>query len=211
MKCIIAANGSLTPTKKILSLINSGDLVIAADGGAAHLHRLNIIPDMIIGDLDSISSTTLDFYKSKQVPMITHPARKDQTDTELCIDHALDKGCKELVFLGVTGHRLDHTLANVFLLRRLADINVKARIIDNHNEIYLVLSNLVVHGAPGDLLSVIPVSEKVTGLTLQGLEYPLTDKTLTMGTALGISNCFTGTQASIHIDSGVILVIKSRE
>ena len=211
MKCIIAANGALTATEEILSQINSADMIIAADGGAGHLHRMNIIPDIIIGDLDSVSSDTLDFYKSKQVSLMPHPARKNQTDTELCIDYALERGCSEITFIGVTGHRLDHTLANVLLLRRLADHGIAARIIDAHNEIYLVLSDLIVRGAPGDLLSVIPVSETVTGLTLTGLEYPLTDKTLNMGTALGISNCFTGTQAAIHIDSGVVLVIKSRE
>jgi len=211
MKCIIAANGALTPTEEILSQINSADMIIAADGGAVHLHRMNIIPDIIIGDLDSISPTTLDFFKSKQVPTVCHPARKDQTDTELCIDYARGKGCTQIVFIGVTGHRLDHTLANIFILRRLSDLGIRARIIDAKNEIYLVLSDLVVRGAPGDLLSVIPVSKKVTGLTLTGLDYPLTDKTLGMGTALGISNCFTGTEAKIHIDSGVILVVKSRE
>lgn len=211
MKCIIAANGALTATKEILSQINSADMVIAADGGAGHLHQMNIIPDIIIGDLDSLSSATLDFYRSKQVPMMTHPARKNQTDTELCIDYALGQGCSQIILLGVTGHRLDHTLANVFLLRRLADNGISARIIDAHNEIYLVLSHLIVRGTPGDLLSVIPVSETVTGLTLTGLEYPLTDKTLNMGTALGVSNCFTGTEAEIHIDSGAVLVTKSRE
>jgi len=211
MKCIIAANGALPPTEQILSQISSADIIIAADGGAVHLHRMNIIPDMIIGDLDSISPATLDFYQSKQVPMVTHPARKDQTDTELCIDYALGQGCTQIVFLGVTGHRLDHTLANIFLLRRLSDLGINARIIDAHNEIYLVLSDLVVQGMPGDLLSVIPASETVTGLTLKGLEYPLADKTLNMGTALGVSNCFTGTEAKVHIDSGVVLVIKSRE
>jgi len=211
MKCIIAANGALTPSEKIISQINSADMIIAADGGAVHLHHMNIIPDIIIGDLDSISPDTRHFYQSKKVPMVTHPARKDQTDTELCIDHALENGCTEIVFIGVTGHRLDHTLANIFLLRPLVDLNVKARIIDAHNEIYLVLSHLTIHGEPGDLISVIPVSEKVTGLTLTGMDYPLTDKTMRMGTALGVSNCFTDTRAEIHIDSGIVLVVLSRE
>ncbi|WDP89423.1 MAG: thiamine diphosphokinase [Desulfobacter sp.] len=211
MKCIIAASGQLTPTREIRAQFSDADLIIAADGGASHLHRMKITPDIIIGDLDSISSDTLDFFSSARVPINTYPSKKDQTDTELCIEYAATKGCTQIVFLGVTGHRLDHTIANVLLLRRTADLGIDARIMDAHNEIYLVVSDLTLKGVPGDLLSVIPVSERVTGLTLEGLEYPLKNKTLEMGTALGVSNCFTGTRAHISIASGVLLVTKSRE
>ena len=211
MKAIIVANGTLSRDMAIQSLLADADLVIAADGGAVHLQRLGVSPDIIIGDLDSISDDALASFKSEQIPMAAHPARKDQTDTELCIDYALAQGCREILFLGVTGNRLDHTLANIFLLRRLADQGITARITDAHNDIYLVLSDLVLKGVPGDLLSVIPVSDRVTGLTLTGLEYPLTDKTLHMGTALGVSNCFTGHEATVHIDSGAVIVTKSRD
>lgn len=211
MKAIIVANGTLSREMDIPTLLADADLVIAADGGAVHLQHLGICPDIIIGDLDSISEDALASFKSKQIPMTAHPARKDQTDTELCIDYALAQGCREILFLGVTGNRLDHTLANIFLLRRLADQGIAARITDAHNDIYLVLSDLALEGAPGDLLSVIPVSDTVTGLTLTGLEYPLTDKTLYMGTALGVSNCFTGYEATVRIDSGAVIVTKSRD
>ncbi|MDD9301055.1 MAG: thiamine diphosphokinase [Desulfobacter sp.] len=211
MKSIIIANGTLTPCRKILSELKQADLIIAADGGAGHLNQMKILPHVIIGDLDSIDPATLDFYRKKKIPIITHPPRKDQTDTELCIDYALEKKSDEIVFLGVVGHRLDHTLANIFLLRKMADLGIPARIMDAHNEIYLVLSDLTLYGSPQDLFSIIPISDKVTGMTLSGLEYPLTDKTLYMGTALGVSNWFTGTKASVHIDSGAVLVTRSQE
>lgn len=211
MKCMIVANGRLAPTPGILREFKDADLILAADGGAVHLHRMNLLPDMIIGDMDSIPPDTLNYFTRQKVAVDTYPSRKDQTDTELCIECAAARGCKQIVFVGVTGHRLDHTLANVLLLRRTADLGMAAKIMDEHNEIHLVVSRLTLEGAPGDLVSVIPVSEQVTGLTLHGLEYPLTNKTLKMGTALGVSNRFSGTRAEICIDSGVILVTKSKE
>ncbi len=211
MKSIIVANGSFSPTRMILSELNTADLILAADGGAVHLHELNICPHAIIGDLDSISSEAKVFFTSKKVPIHTFPTRKDQTDTELCIHYAVGQGSTEIILLGVTGQRLDHTLANIFLLRTILALGIKGRIMDSHNEIYLVDSEITIQGSPGELLSVIPVSEKVTGLTLEGLEYPLTNKTLVQGTTLGISNCFAESTALIKIDTGLILVTKSMD
>ncbi|MCG8637290.1 MAG: thiamine diphosphokinase [Desulfobacterales bacterium] len=211
MKSVIVANGNFIPTPAILSQLHSADLILAADGGAVHLHELNICPHGIIGDLDSISVEAEDFFSLKNIPVHRYPARKDSTDTELCITHAIDRGSREIILTGVTGHRLDHTLANVFLLRTLLDRGVKGRIMDAHNEIHLTGSEIIIRGTPGELLSIIPVSDKVTGLTLEGLEYPLTDKTLVQGSTLGVSNCFAGPTARITIKSGLILVIKSTD
>ncbi len=211
MKCIIVASGQFTPTDTILSQINAADLILAADGGAVHLQKINVIPDMIIGDLDSICTETQQFYRARQVPIKTYPTRKDKTDTALCIDYAAARGCTHITFIGVTGQRLDHTLANILLLRQTADLGIEARIMDAHNEIYLVVSDLKIEGRPGELLSIIPVSEQITGLTLEGLEYPLKNAALYMGTTLGVSNCFTANRASIHIDSGALIVTKSKD
>lgn len=211
MKTVIVANGSFTPTPDILSRLNTADMIIAADGGASHLYGSNICPDVIIGDLDSIDAEAKAFFESKNVPVHTYPAQKDQTDTELCIDYAANQGSVEIILTGVTGTRLDHTLANVFLLRRLLDMGIKGSIVDAHNEIFITASGLTVNGAPGEILSVVPVSGRVTGLTLEGLAYPLTNKTISMGDTLGISNVFTGSTAQIRLDSGIVLIIKSAD
>lgn len=211
MKTVIVANGSFTPTPDILSRLNTADMIIAADGGASHLYGSGICPDVIIGDLDSIDAEARAFFESKNVPVHTYPSQKDQTDTELCIDYAANQGSVEIILTGVTGTRLDHTLANVFLLRRLLDMGIKGSIVDAHNEIFITSSGLTVNGAPGEILSVVPVSGRVTGLTLKGLEYPLTNKTISMGNTLGISNVFTGSTAQIRLDSGIALIIKSTD
>jgi len=211
MNCIIVASGNLLFTPEIKGLLAGADLIIAADGGAAHLKQADISPHVIIGDMDSILPDTRQYFEKNLTPIITHPSRKNQTDTELCIEFAIKKGATCITLLGVTGHRLDHTLANIFLLRKLADLGVESRIIDANNEIYLVMDRLKLKGKKRDLLSVLPISEKVTGLTLTGLEYPLENATISMGSSLGISNYFNETLATISIASGILLVTKSRE
>lgn len=187
-------------------------MVIAADGGAVHLHRMNIVPRIIIGDLDSIPEKILSFFKEKQVKILKHPPRKNQTDLELCMEYALDQGSDDLLIMGATSStRLDHTLGNIFLLRKFADQGIPVTILDAYNDIHIVASRLTLTGRPGDLVSVIPISDHVKGLTLEGLEYPLTDQTLGMGTSMGISNVFEQNKAVISLESGAVLVIKPKE
>jgi thiamine pyrophosphokinase len=211
MNCIIVASGNLFFSQKIKRLLQEADLIIAADGGATHLKRMNLFPHFIIGDMDSIHPEDRQFFKNNHTPIIPHPSRKDSTDTDLCVDFALGKGATAITLIGVTGHRLDHTLANIFLLRRLAAKGIKSKIIDTNNEIYLVTDLLKLKGNIGELLSVIPISDRVTGLTLKGLEYPLENVSISMGSSLGISNYFSQTDVTISITTGILLVTKSRD
>lgn len=211
MKAVIIANGNLSETDRLLSRIHQADIVIAADGGAVHLHRMGIVPRVIIGDLDSIPEKIHSFFKEKQVKILSHPARKNQTDLELCMEYAVEQGCDDILIMGATSTRLDHTLGNIFLLRKLADQGVPVTLLDAYNDIHIVMSRLTLTGHPGDLISVIPISDHVKGLTLEGLEYPLTNQTLCMGTSMGISNVFAQKKADISLTSGAVLVIKPKE
>ncbi len=209
MNCIIVASGNLLFSPEIKNLLKKTDLLIAADGGASHLKQMDIHPHVIIGDMDSIHPATRQFFEKNLTPIITHPSRKNSTDTDLCIDFAIKKGATAITLVGVTGTRLDHTLANIFLLKKLADLGIKSKILDAHNEVYLVTDHLELNGEKGALLSVIPISDTVTGLTFTGLEYPLEDACIPMGSSLGISNYFSQTSATISIATGVLLVTKS--
>lgn len=211
MKCVVVASGNFKYTQKVKEVIQRADLIICADGGVQHLKKIQIDPDIIIGDMDSTDHGTQSFFRNKKVPVIQHPEKKNETDTELCISHAIEKGAEKITLLGVTGTRLDHTLANILLLKQPAAHNIPACIIDNHNEIYLVLDTLTLIGKPGQLLSVIPVTPQVTGITLTGLEYPLDNATLYMGETLGISNVFKKERVSIRIKSGIVIVTKSQD
>ncbi len=211
MKTLIIASG-LIQEKHILSeLVQACQMVICADGGARYMRDAGILPDVIIGDFDSITADDCRFFEKKQVRMIRHPADKDATDTELAADWAVENGADDITFTGASGVRLDHTLANIFLLKKLAARNVPARIMDDHNEIHVVQTRIELTGKPGDTLSVIPASESVKGIRLDGLAYPLHDAEIAMGSSLGISNRFTGHTAAVSIKSGLIVVTKSRD
>ena len=209
MKCVIIASGDLEYTNDIHRMIKTAQLIISADGGARHLRILNILPHVMIGDFDSIHPDDKQFFKEKQVKMLTFPSRKNHTDSELCISWALENNATDITLLGVTGTRLDHTLANIFLLKKLARQNIPARIINKNNEIHIVTNFLELKGRPKDFLSIIPITEKVTGITLRGLEYPLVNATLEMGSCLGISNSFKEAVASVSIEKGILIVTKS--
>ncbi len=211
MKCVIIANGDLDHTKETLDWIRGAQLIISADGGARHLRALKISPHIMIGDFDSIHPDDQQFFKKKQVKTLSFSPKKDQTDTELCLSWALENNATDITFLGVTGSRLDHTLANIFLLQKLARQNIPARIINKNNQIHIVNRYLRIKGGPDDFLSIIPVTDKVIGVTLKGLEYPLSDQTIKRGSSLGVSNSFIETFASVSIKKGCLIVIKSKD
>ena len=217
MNCLIISGGTLDPARTLTwyrrldTLINQADLIIAADSGARHLRKSGCLPHVIVGDLDSIDPQTLAFFKKKNIPIHSHPSRKNQTDTELCLSYALDRGADHITFLAATGTRMDHTLANILLLTQTADAGVKARILDAKNELFLVKDRLELTGDPGQLISLIPISSEVTGVTLKGLAYPLCNHTLLRGSSLGVSNYFSDTIAVISVESGILCVARSMD
>lgn len=211
MKCIIIANGDLEYSSQIRKMIDNAPLIVSADGGARHLKAFNVIPHVLIGDFDSIRPEDKKYFAAHSINTIDFPSKKDVTDTELCIKWALAHHATDITLLGVTGTRLDHTLANIFLLKRLAMLNIPARIIDKYNEIHIVTDSLTLEGEPGSFLSIIPVSKKVIGITLTGLTYPLKDATIHMGSSQGISNVFAQNRASISLKRGILIVTKSKD
>ena len=184
-------------------------MIICADGGAKHLRTLNILPHVMIGDFDSINPDDHLFFKEKKIKILTYPLKKNYTDTDLCVSHALKYRASDITLLGVTGTRMDHTLANIFLLKKLALLNIPARIINQHNEIHVVTDYLELKGKPKELLSIIPITQTVNGITLTGLEYPLKNADMNMGDTLGISNVFKESTISIRVKKGVLIVTRS--
>jgi thiamine pyrophosphokinase len=211
MRCVIIANGDLEYTSDIIKIIKNAQMIISADGGARHLRTLNISPHVMIGDFDSINPDNYSFFKKKEIKILNFPLKKNHTDTELCVSYALKNKASDITLLGVTGSRLDHTLANIFLLKKLAKLNIQARIINKHNEIFMVTNFIELKGKPKELLSIIPVTQDVTGVTLTGLEYPLKNASMQMGDSIGISNVFKESVVSISIKSGVLIVTRSKD
>ncbi|SDK43258.1 thiamine diphosphokinase [Natronincola ferrireducens] len=213
MEVIIIANGDIEDLEYVRN-IATDKYIICADGAAKYLTQLLIIPNLLVGDLDSIASQDLDWMMEKGVNFKKFPTRKDQTDTELAVEYALDLQPKAITIIGALGSRQDHSLANVMLLWKIlnsSNNSIKAKIINEKNEIMITNSTLSVRGEIGEVLSIIPLTDIVKGVTLKGLEYPLENKDIVRGSTLGVSNVFATDKAYISIEEGILIIIKSRD
>lgn len=187
----------------------SVDYVICADRGVCHARVLGIIPDLIVGDFDSTSKEDLEYFKEKGIEIETFDPHKNETDTELAILRAMEKGATEVVIYGGLGSRLDHSLANVHLLYKLLKANIKGKLMNPNNIVYLAQNYMKVSGEKGDLLSLIPFAGRVTGVTTKNLEYPLKDAIIDIGTSLGVSNVFLEEDVEIWMEKGLLIIIKA--
>lgn len=189
------------------------DQIIAADKGVQYAADLGLIPDVILGDFDSLDENTQKQMQTWNIPIRTFPAEKDYTDTHLAIEEAISIGADEITLFGATGTRLDHTWANVGLLQMAMQRGVRAWIVDKNNRISMWNRERVMQKkeAFGDYISLIPYTEKVTGITLTGFYYPLDHAELTLGISLGISNELVDDVGVISMESGDLIVIESRD
>lgn len=213
MNCVIFANGQFFLSAAEHSLWLQADLVIATDGGARHCHALQLIPHLLIGDMDSISSELLDYFTEQGSEVHRFPGRKDKTDLELAIEFAIGRGGRNITILGALGGRWDMSIASVMLLANpeLADIAITLH--DGPTNIYGVHggNRLKILGEPGDTLSLIPLTGTAREVNLSGLEYALTDEDLSTGSTRGISNLFIDQQVEIALREGVLLVVHCRK
>ncbi len=189
------------------------DMIIAADGGLVAANRLKITPHDIVGDFDSVPESILQLYRGSDIPIRTFPTEKDKTDTQIAIELALQKNATEIDIVGGTGSRLDHTLANIHLLLIPLQRRVKACILNANNKIYLKQENFTIRKQKqfGKFISLLPITERVVGLTLKGFKYPLTSVVLTSGSSLGISNEIVSELAEIELSEGILLVMETKD
>ncbi len=204
MRAVIFSGGNIDNYEFTKQLLKSDDLIIAADSGFDHLKELGIIPDIFIGDMDSVQNEVL----AKEV--IKLEVMKDETDTEAAVRLAVKKGAEKILIFGGIGTRLDHTMANILLLKSIFDMGISASIIDSHNEIFYLKDKISITGKTGDTLSIIPLSD-MFGATTSGLFYKLKNDELKFGSSRGVSNVMTDDSCEITVTSGEALVIKSRD
>ncbi|GLX68106.1 thiamine diphosphokinase [Paenibacillus glycanilyticus] len=197
----------------IHSCISPGDRLIGADRGALFLVQQGYKPDLALGDFDSVTSDELALIQANSGETITYdPIDKDYTDTELAFRYALDKNPAEIRMLGALGTRFDHSLANVHLLKLALEKGIPASITDAHNTISLAEEGVTsLQHNDYSHVSLLPLSEEVTGITLRGFAYPLHEATLRIGQSLGISNILAEPVGTITVRTGTLLVIQSKD
>lgn len=215
MKYLIVSGGHAADDF-VMDVIKQGgfEVVIAADSGMDFLYRTGIMPDLIVGDFDSAGSEALDYFRQfEQIDMCVLNPQKDDTDTEFAIREAIRRGADDITIVGGTGTRIDHVLGNICLLGIGLEERVEINLLDEHNRIRMIDRSLELRREEqyGKYISLVPFSNKVTGVTLTGLKYPLTDYTMGGYNSLGISNEIVDEVATISLTSGQLLVIESQD
>jgi thiamine pyrophosphokinase len=182
--------------------------IICADSGAGYLHAIGLVPHVIIGDMDSLSPGMLEYFTERGSRIIRFPEGKNETDTQLALEYALDAVPDEIYVFGAFGTRIDHALANVSLLAMGVKKGISIRLINEWCETFVVDGESVIEGEPGQTVSLLPFSDKVTGITIEGFEYPLTDGVMEIGIPYGVSNRLIASHGLISVKSGHLLVIR---
>ncbi|MCF0134522.1 MAG: thiamine diphosphokinase [Blautia sp.] len=188
---------------------------IAADRGLEFCRRAGLIPDIVVGDFDSMPKACALFLEEQpDLRVIRLVPEKDDSDTQSALNHAILEGAEEVLILGATGSRLDHVFANLELLVYGKTRNVRVSIVDKYNRISLAENRMTITDQSrfGKYLSFFPMGGDVTGLTLTGFKYPLYNHTLrTIDTGLTVSNELLEETAVVEFSAGVLLMIESRD
>lgn len=190
--------------------------LICADSGGETALAWGLQPDLLLGDMDSINSDALTQLQAiPTLPVQQYPVAKNETDLELALQAALERGAQRITIIGALGGRLDQTLGNLYLLAwpPLLQANVAVRILGEREEIQLLQGGqtIQIEGAAGDIVSLIPLTQDVAGISTTNLLYPLHNEPLFFGTTRGISNVVAASPASVSLTQGMLFVIHSFE
>lgn len=210
MKAIIVSGGKSPERDLFTSYVEPGDVIIAADRGGEFLKEIGIMPDVLLGDFDSLSEETLEFFKGR-CEIMKFDAVKDFTDTEAAYLKAREYSPLSYLFFGCTGVRLDHFLGNLGLLEEALNEGKDAYIIDGNNKIGMISSPKVIKRDFGDFISFQAFRGDVEGFTIKGARYPLEGYRLRMGDPRTVSNEFEGETMEVSFKSGIVIVMKSRD
>jgi len=207
---VVFAAAPLTPTARLAARLAGvpRPYVVAADGGAATALAFGCLPDVVVGDLDSLAAPVLADLRLRGVPIETYPRDKDVTDGQLAIERALQVEPASLWLLGfLGGPRLDQALANVLFLARL---NTPTVLLDEQNEAALLLPGMdhAWSTEPGEVVSLVPLTAEVSGIVTQGLRWPLEAERLQFGDTRGISNEPVAAEARVSITDGKLLLTR---
>ena len=211
MTAVIICGGKIQHYEYLKKYFRDASLVISADSGARHCKSFGVIPDLLVGDFDSISEADYGGLKAAGTQIQRFPVEKDMTDSELAVEIAIEKGCNKIILLGAMGTRLDHSLSNLFLLKKLLDAGVEGVVADENNEVKLIKDSILLDREEGTNITLLPLAGSAKGVTTKGLYYPLTNATLEVGSSWGVSNLFSEDRAQVTVEEGYLLIIKARD
>jgi len=204
-RCLIIANGKNPSKRKIIKLVSLGyNFIICADGGAEAAKKLNIKPDVIIGDLDSVSNETLKYFNEVEVIQYR---RQNDTDVEKCLKYAIRKKFTEVILVSATGDRLDHIICNLGIVIKFFQ-KIKIHIIHEENLLSCFNSSVKIPAAKGETISLYGFGEGCT-ITSTGLKYEMKNKLLVFGKNESTSNVAATNEVNLSIKKGYVFVVRN--
>jgi len=201
---LVVLNGDSPSFKLLEALWIHSDLVVCADGAAHLLFEYKKTPDVIIGDFDSISNHLLNRFQSVKLLKLDD---QDTTDGEKALRYCVEQDIRVINIVGAFGDRLDHSLYNIELLKKLNNPDVLISCYTEDEKIYMLDNSIRLHEKPGTQISILPVFGRVLNVSTTGLEYEIEQMTLEFGCFSSISNRINRSPADIHITTGRLLVI----
>src|SRR5438876_4924350 len=208
MHVVIFAGGALRPGKAFYAAISSADMFIAADSGAATALQFGFIPRIVVGDFDSLDGLLLEDLGKRGSEIRRAAVEKDETDTELAMQVAIDEGATRITLVGALGGaRFDHTMANILLLAGIEGVPIT--LVDGPSMCWLVRGpgSSAIDGQVGDLVSLLPLTSDASSVRTKGLYYALKGEALAIGKPRGVSNVLIEEHAEVSMEGGVLLVI----
>lgn len=203
MNALIIANGTLPQAKIVRKLLGAADYIICADGGANHARRLRIKPDIILGDLDSITPSTRKYFHDVEILYIPDQC---STDLEKAVRLCIANNIASVDILGATGSRIDHSTGSLGCFKKFGK-RIEMRIHDTNGTISAVRKSTHLKVRKGEKISLIPL-ERCIGITTKNLLYPLKNESLELGVREGTSNQATAKHLSISVKKGMLLLYR---
>ncbi|HEY59383.1 MAG TPA: thiamine diphosphokinase [Anaerolineae bacterium] len=210
-RAVIFANGELKKPQELMRYLKPDDFLVAADGGVNHILRLHLQPNLVIGDLDSVTASERTVLERQKAEISQFPCDKDETDLELALQEVISRGFNTIMIAAGLGGRLDQTLGNIFLLLQPQYEKHDIRFEDGKQEVILIRDACEIHGNPGDSVSLLPLLGPVEGIVTEGLKFTLDNETLYPYKTRGISNEIKNTLSKVSIKHGFLLCVHSRK
>jgi len=205
---VVFAGGDPVPGS-VGALLPRGAMVVAADSGLDVARRLGVPVDLVVGDFDSANPASVAAAAARGARLERHPVAKDATDLELALEAVLRLGRSPVLVVGGAGwDRPDHLLANALLIACPRYAPLRLRWLMKGAEVSPVHGRLDLHGAPGDLVTLLAVGGPAVGVVTAGLLWPLRGETLEPGSTRGVSNEMEGESASVSAAEGVLLAVR---
>jgi thiamine pyrophosphokinase len=212
VRAAIFLNGSSESSDLLRRVAGRADLIVAADGGARYALEAGVVPDLVVGDMDSLGEDLALEIERRGASLERHPARKDKMDGQLAVLAARERGATEAGLLCAGGGRLGALFAVPHILLVAERIGLRSTVVADRVRIFVVEAGYrTVEGEPQDSISIFPLSGPAAGITLKGMEYPLNNASLDPGDTLGFHNELIGREATVSVVKGALLVVHETE